>query len=380
MVMPPVLNSADVQAMVRRLESFVRRQKWFVIVVSTVVIGVSAVLAWVSPPIYTAKATFVVERTRNPLLRDRVERPLPSLEADKNVRTLIVSRPVIGAVVDQLRPDAETSSESAGFDPWGAITERLNDWGLVTRFPPRERYVNQWSRRLIVETQGDLVEIRFTHPNRRVATEVTNLVVKEFVKRYLALYNTGKIAALRNELVQSLGSEITAVRAVASQATSSGSAARLALADRIRVLRLWSRDVDASIRSLQSTVVAGHPRLAADLELSSALAEAIAEGEAALRRVESANTEAHERDGVLRNLRITFNATAQAAEQLRLAQHADARTVNIRIVELAEVPSVPDGDRLLRILMALLATPVFAIAAAILRDNLVPHAAGNALS
>jgi uncharacterized protein involved in exopolysaccharide biosynthesis len=335
------------------------------------------VLAYISRPVYTAKATFVVERDRNPLLRDRLERPLPAFEVVKNIRTLMASRPVIEAVVDKMRPYEEDDSEPTRFDPGDIISRYLKDWDLVTPVPPRERYLYQWSRRLIVEMEGDVVEVRFTHANRRLAAEVVNLVVKEFVKRYLAFYNTAKIAALRKELVQSLSTEIAAVRAIASEAPSSGTAARLALADRIRVLRHWSRDVDESISALQSTVFSGHPRLAADMELASTLSAAITEGEVALRRVESASTESQERRGLLRNLRITYNATAHAVEQLRLAQHADIRTANIRIVEFADMPPLPDGDRLLRILSVLLIAPLFALAAAILRENLTPYDAGD---
>jgi uncharacterized protein involved in exopolysaccharide biosynthesis len=372
MTMPPAYDSSDLHFLLRRFSEFMRRQRWYLIVVSTSTIGLSIVFAYMSPAVYTAKASFVVERAYNPVQRDQKERrPLPPLEAATNIRTLVVSRPVIEAVVDKIRPYERTSSEPE------AISEALGRWGLVTLLPLRERYINQWGRRLTVQMEGDVVEIGFAHANRRLAVQVTNLVVDEFVKRYLVLHNPGKIAALRNDLLRSLGAEITTVRSIASKAPTSGVALRSALAGRLRVLRLWSHDVDASVRALQSTLVSGHPRVVAEMELASALTAAIAEGEASLRRVEGARTESNERRESLRNLQITFHATSQAVEQLRLAQHADIRTANIRIVEYADEPPIPGGDKLLRVLMALLVAPLFALVAARVRENLAPRAAAR---
>ncbi len=144
----------------RELLVFIQRWRISIVFWSSLTFLAVAALVFTRPPVYAAHSTVLVDRTQAPITApDRFFSPPAADEAQNTEINIIRSRPVIEAVVDQLKlvfvADA-TQSNGIG----STARERLRGWlqgvGLLSeRLSPREAWVERLSRDLKVRPVVD---------------------------------------------------------------------------------------------------------------------------------------------------------------------------------------------------------------------------------
>lgn len=424
---PRAFRRSDTKLALRELASFFYRQRLFIIVTTLAVSCASISLSYLIPPVYTASGSIVVERNHNPLLRNQFERPGAAVEMANDVASVMTSRPVIEAVVDQLRPHERPRRPSALRDGVEEILATLDRWGMLTVLSRREKYIRRWSKALMVDGSGDYVTVSLSEEDAALGAAAVNAIINEYLRHYLDLFRMRRELELRREIFAQTQSAIAAHRrsilesaaqqplplpAVPGQnAAQSGSpgavavdlernlrdwltarakselaakvpAARLlssagfdnlaeqnTILDQLRIVRRSLDAVDAKVRALQMEFGPEHPETVLAQETQTALREAAADLEAELRRIGARKAAAEEAQAVKEAFSTRLDATRRQVDLIRLYTQTDTRATSVRLAELAEIPSMPDVMRLLQVSFGIVASAVFALGAALIRDR-----------
>ncbi|WP_134497806.1 Wzz/FepE/Etk N-terminal domain-containing protein [Microvirga pakistanensis] len=209
---PRAFHRDQTKLVLSELAGFFYRQRLFIIVAALAVSSASIALSYLIPPVYTAAGSIVVERSQHPLLRNQIELPGAAVEIASDVANVIRSRPVIEAVVDQLRPHERPRRPSALRDKIEQVLATLDRWGILTVLSRRERFVRRWSRSLFVEGNGDYITIALTDEDRVLAATAVNAIIDEYRRHYVDLFNMRRVLDLRQEIFIRTQSEIAAQR------------------------------------------------------------------------------------------------------------------------------------------------------------------------
>ena len=361
-----------VPAGVRSICRFLRRQRGTLAMWSILIVLASLSFSLAIAPTYTAQARLLVERRADPVLRDATERPLSPFEVTNNLVKILTSRAVVETVVDELRPHVRSTPPSALRRALIDAFQTLDRWGLASLSPPRERYIRRWSRSLMVETSGDMIEIRMSDEDPVRAALVTNMLLDAAIEHYLSLLRPGALSDVRMKLADAVQVDIdAAVRAIDELRENEGSAVkRDALGRWLGRLRLRRDELAREARRAQRDGGSAELDPGAVHELRASIDRAIMETALRLTREGSADARLADLQETLRELGRTHVAQREVHEALRVRDEADRRTVNIRVAGRAETPVMPDSTHLHSLAAALASALVFALGAALIRDRL----------
>ncbi|MBF9197528.1 Wzz/FepE/Etk N-terminal domain-containing protein [Microvirga terrestris] len=366
---PQAFTRDQAKHVVRQAAWFFQRQKTFIIITVLAITLTTGAISFLLDPVYTATAAIVVERNRNPLLRDENERPVSAIELANDLRDIIRSRPVIEAVVDKLRPHERPRRQSTVMT---VVFQALDDLGLFNLPPLRERYIRRWTKSLVVEADGDYVTFALTDEDPEIASAVLSSIVDAQQRRYVEVLRASHGSHLRREMLSRIQADMAALRETlaglsAPTANSSGYAVALSQLSAIRSMISASDDQSSSLRTRLGP---NHPETVAAEETSDALKQrlsALAHDVDALGRTA---VRSEEMQLLIRSYTEALDAVRKDLKKSELHENSDIRAVNLRIAEQALPPIVPDVSRILQLAVGLGAGIVFAIGAAMIRDRL----------
>ena len=357
----------------RRDGTFLHSQRGFLISWSLVVALLSTGLCYVSPPLYTAEASLLIEPGRNQLLRDEAEHSPSSFEATNDLTKTMLSQPVIEAVVDRLRPHERQSRTSSLRRALEQAMLVLDRWGLATHVEPRQRFILRWQRTLVIDTQGDVVAVGYTNEDPALAANIVNAVVDETIERYIAVLRLKGAAAIRRDMLENLHEQTLAARTAIVDlsgdpaVTESG---RADLAGWFGTLRLMREQYQRIAAGLRQRYGPQHPALNAVEEAIRALSASIADTLDRLDAARPASARLQDSQEHLRIVSRQYAAESKLLEILERLETADQRTANLHVVALAAVPAWPVQTRLTSVSIGIFAGLAFACAAAYIRDRL----------
>ena len=352
-----------------RVGKFFRRQRTFILATATTIALLTGAFCYLVAPLYTAKASIVVERSRNPLLRNEKERPVTSVELANDLRDIIRSRPVIEEVVDRIRP-YEGARQSRLRESFARTLDRLGIW---TAIPLRERYIRRWSKTLTVESDGDFVSISMSDENPALAMAVINAAVEIQQRRYLDLLRASHGSHLRLDLYQRAQSEVAALRALLLKANTPVMANSVGYAtalSQLRSVRQRIASLDAQTIAMQIGLGPNHPETLTARQMSDEMREALTALAMEVRTLERSATASEETQILIHTYNEILDSARKELEKARLLEKSDTRTVSLRIAEYAHMPIAPDYSRLMRLLIGICGGIVFALSVATIRDRL----------
>lgn len=365
-----------IQLAARRAGLFLQRQRVFIFALAATIAALTGAFCYLVAPLYTARASIVVERSRNPILRNEKDRPVTSIELANDLRDIMRSRPVIEELVDRLRP-YEGVRQSRLRE---RLAKTLDSLGIWTTISLRERYIRRWGKALMVEADGDFVGISIADENPAMAMAVINTAVDIQQRRYLELLRASHGSHLRRDLYQRAQSEVAALRRMLLEtdtpvmANSVGYATALS---QLRSVRQRIASLDAQTIAMQSGLGPNHPETLAARQMSDEMRAALALLAMEIRTLERSATTSEETHLLIRAYSETLDAARKELEKAQLLEQSDTRTVSLRIAEYAHMPLAPDFSRLMRLLIGIGAGMVFAVSAAIIRDRLSTRASSS---
>lgn len=358
-----------IQLAARRVGLFFRRSRTFIIASSTSVAILTAAFCYLAEPLYTASASLVVERTRNPILRNEKERPVTSIELANDLRDIMRSRPVVEEIVDRIRPH-EGARRSRLREGIADTLDRLGIWPSV---PLRERYIRRWGRALMVAADGDYVSVSMADENPALAMAVINAAIEIQQRQYLNLLRASQGSHLRQDLYQRAQTEVAALRKILLDAGASVMANPVGYAtalSQLRSVRQWIASLDAQTVAMRISHGPLHPDTLAAQQMSDEMRTALASIAMEVRSLERSATDSEETRMLIHAYNENLDAARRGLEQAQLLEQSDTRTVSLRIAEYAHLPIAPNYSRLLRLLIGIASGVVFALSAAIIRDRL----------
>jgi uncharacterized protein involved in exopolysaccharide biosynthesis len=370
---PCAFSRDQVRATFQSFVWFLRRQRTFIVTTALAVAAMSLSMTYLVAPVYTAQAAIVVERTRNPILRNEKERPLTAIEHSNDLRDMLRSRPVIEAVVEELRPHEPARRQSKLRRFLEISFDRL---GILAAMPLRERFIRRWGKMIVVDADDDFVRISFTHEDPALATAVVNAVVDAHRSQYVKMLRASQGLRLRRDLMDRAQLELTSLREIlaAHEAPASANAVGFAEAlSRLRVVRELIWTIETQTLALRSSLGPAHPDTIASEQTGKTLRAAFSALETEIRTLEQTAARSEEMNLLIRASRETLDGTRERVDRALMLEQSDTRTLNLRVAEYAAIPAVPNASRLFQLMIGIAAGLIFAFSAAIIRDRMKPQ-------
>ncbi|MBB3021706.1 capsular polysaccharide biosynthesis protein [Microvirga lupini] len=366
---PHAFTRDQAKQTLRQVARFFRRQKAFITITTLAIALTTAAMSYALAPVYTATAAIVVERSRDPLLRDERERPVAAIELANDLRDIIRSRPVIEAVVDKLRPHERPRRQS---NVMTAVFETLDDLGLFSLPPLRERYIRRWTKSLLVEADGDYVTISLEDEDPEIAAAVLSSVVEAQQRRYVDVLRASHGSQLRRVMLSRVQADMAALRgtlASLSAPTANSSGYTVALAQ-LSAIRSMISDSEDQFSSFRIRLGPDHPETIAAKHTSDTLRENLSALAQDVQTLERTAIRSEEMQLLIRFFAEAVDAARKNLDKSELHERSDTRTVSLRIAEQALPPIAPDVSRILQLAIGFAAGLIFAVGAAIIRDRL----------
>jgi len=168
-----------------------RKHRWLVVGLFLISVFSMTIWSFVQTPIYQASATVLIEPEPPKVLNIQDVTPIgsPTQEYYRTQYELMTSRPIVEKVIETLNLKARIPELARSVDP-----------------------VRSLQNAILVEPRRNtrLVSVKFEHPNPQLATEVTNALVRQYVKHNLDIKLRGAQEAMTwlNEQMTSLRAKV----------------------------------------------------------------------------------------------------------------------------------------------------------------------------
>ena len=168
-----------------------RKHRWLVVGLFLISVFSMTIWSFVQTPIYQASATVLIEPEPPKVLNIQDVTPIgsPTQEYYRTQYELMTSRPIVEKVIETLNLKARIPELARSADP-----------------------VRSLQNAILVEPRRNtrLVSVKFEHPNPQLATEVTNALVRQYVKHNLDIKLRGAQEAMTwlNEQMTSLRAKV----------------------------------------------------------------------------------------------------------------------------------------------------------------------------
>lgn len=346
------------------------------------IVLVAALTYALSQP-YQATAKVIVERNRAPTLRTSVAYDgLESIEVMNNEIEIIHSRPVMSAVVEELRPHERPSSDSASRRFSEAVKQWLDETGLLNSLGEREAWIQRLLRAVKPESivNSNVLEISYQDEDPVWAAEVVNAVTDQYIRRHLEIFSSKGATEFYRERLEAAEAELERLRRATRDYKQRGSIS--AVADRraqlVRELTAVRADL-ADARTQRAELVTrfqpGHTSVLLASRRVVSLVAAEKRIQEQLEALEEQESELEPLEMRTRTQETLVLDLKREYEQARLTAASTAEVINVRLVEYAEVPARPRFPRLLFILLSIPLSFLVSLSVALLREYLDHRAA-----
>jgi uncharacterized protein involved in exopolysaccharide biosynthesis len=339
------------------------------------IVGVVTILVYLMPPKYLGSAKLLVERNRAPIMRSNFSPGLEMTEVMNTEIQLVLSRTVMGAVVDELGL-ANSAAEPTGLSMWlHRFRQSLADLGLVYVSERREAWIKRLLQEVEVEpvVSSNVLTISLLHEDADTAASIVNTIANQYVELHLRVYSLHGISDFYSRQVTTMEHELNRLRDQLSnyKQQTAVSAIREKQGELVRRLgRLQQAKAEAltNIIELSTRYEADHPEVVNSRATASRIEAEIFSANQELSKLESTNSTIDEIELLITAQEESYLTYRRKFEEAKASELSDTDMVNIRLVEYAMVPNRPARNRIFYIFIAVLGSLVISICIAFIRE------------
>lgn len=371
------------------------------------IVGLVTALVYVMPPNYTAVAKVLVERLKSPVKGDAIS-GAQSTEVQNTEIEILLSRPVMAAVVDKLKPQQRPSSpprpgqapastdagtqppaavqsqaadvpaqaaapedDSGGFDIWA----KLADWGLINAPPARERWIARLMKGVKVKAVVDsnILEISYSDFDPVWAAKIVNTVTETYLAHRLEVYAARGASLFYKEQMEEAHAALQKMRErLSDYKTREGIPAleetRRDLVGRIGTLRERMVSFQSELSDLLGRFSEGHQRIVTQRQKMAALQRDLDDHTKRLLRLEQYVAAVQTLDAEIAGQDKVYQGYRERYEDRRMMEAQNVDTTNVRIIGQADIPAVPSVSRLFFIALSVAGGLFLTILIALIRE------------
>jgi uncharacterized protein involved in exopolysaccharide biosynthesis len=359
----------------RDVLTFVFRYKntvigWWLFIVALVVL-----LSYLLPQSYRATGSVLVERNSPPVAVDSNYRAPERAEAMNTEIQILLSRPVVEAVVDQLRLDQPNEREERPLSLRDRLGSLLVSLGLKAEKGPRETWIETLTQFVEAKAVVDssVLTIGFSSSDPTLAMNVVNAVTDAYIAHRREVYSSrglssyfksnmdealAQLEELRSELADfKQNNDMTAISDRQGELVKETARLR----ERMTLLR-------AERAELRTRFAASHPRVTVADQNIAAAQRQLDDRLKELHDLEEGEATVHELETLIQSQERVFLDYKQQYEQEKAREAAPENFVNSRVISYAPLPGQPRFSRLSIIKLGILGGFVFALLIAFLRE------------
>ncbi|MBI1398049.1 MAG: hypothetical protein GC151_18905 [Betaproteobacteria bacterium] len=359
----------------RDIAIFLFKWKWNILGTFLFTVLVTTLTVYVVPPSYDSSAKILVERNLPPVLRTLPGPAMDLAEALNTESEILLSRTVMTAVVDRLRPEDRPKHETTMSRIVGSVRDTLQSMGLSNPVDPREYWIESLQRRIRVKPTIDasILKVSYSDEDPEWAARIINTTLDAYIENHVRVFSVERTSELYKSQVDMIGKQLAEKREEIIQYKRRMSIS--AMEDTRRELVRQVGNLGDEIATTQSELGAlllryeyGH----AEVKLKRAKLDSLRERrEAARRRLGQLEADQEHLDALQANissLQDSLRDYTKRYEDARLNETASAATVNVSAVDRATVASRPNHSRLFYIAISLLAGLPLAVLVAAIRE------------
>ncbi len=354
---------------------FLFKWKATIVFVFATVVAAVAILVYVLPPGYSAKAMVLVERNRSPVARSTFVPVSDLIEVMTSEAEIIVSRTVMAGVVDRLRPHERPSRPWAIGRARDDIVEWLTNAGLVDVMSPRERWIATLQRQVAAKpvAASNLISIRYDDEDPQWAARIANAVTEGYIEHHLQIFSRSRGSDVFRRQIEASDQTLRRLRQTLADVKSKASVS--AVDDSRKALVQSAASLRDQRVKAQSDLSELLTRFEPEHEKVRAAAATVARLDALLTGTTRRLQDLEQIDGSLKELELaiqseeqSFRDYKQRYDEARLGEATDVNMVNVRVVDFASVPERPTYSRLFLIGIAIAGALILALLIAVVRE------------
>lgn len=341
----------------------------------SLVVALVTAFVYLFPASYTATAKVLVESAKAPTLATE-----PRLGADVGEVLyteieIVLSRTVMESVVTSLGLDKPGTP--TGWIPRkiAAVKASLVEVGLLDPPDPHEDAIRDLLKSVKVKPVLDthVFTVSYSDDSPERAAAVVNAATDAYLVHHTRIYSYENAADLYRRNMDRVKGEMDRLEAVrGSGAGDSGSSGLVAKRDALLIAVARAEEQLGDLRLESADILMRytdeHPK-AQVLSAKIAEAEARLSGlKAQIRTLSAAQDRADASQPLLESYREAYRSYKKQYDQALLAQGADRRMVNARIIDLAAVPARPKFPRLAFVIVAVIGGAILALGIAMIQE------------
>lgn len=354
---------------------FLFKWKWLIAGLFAVAFGTAALLVMLLPPTYEASTKVLVERNRPPIARPMFAPAMEISEALNNASAILLSRAVMEQVVDELQPHLRPRRVSWASQTSAAVTDWLQDSGLLYAQPPRERWIELLQKQVKVKPSIDasVLKISFGDEDPQAAADIVNAVVKHYLVHHVEVYSIKGSSEFLKERLQSTEAELRRRRAELADFRKKSAAFAIEESRRelVRQGGVTGEQIATAQTELNALLLRFEPQHK-DVQLGAERLRRLKDqAEAARRRLETLESSQSGVDALrleIAALETDYRDYSKRYEEARMSEVASASLINVSAIDRASVPSRPPNSRLFLLVVAAAGSLLLALMVALLRE------------
>ncbi|MBM3525441.1 MAG: hypothetical protein FJX57_21040, partial [Alphaproteobacteria bacterium] len=353
---------------------FLFKWKSTILGVLLVVTGAVTFLVYASPQSYQGVATVVIERNRAPIDRTVYAPGQDMVEVLNTAAAILKSRSVMEATVDRLRPHERPRNPSTIGNLVASIQGVMDDLGLITVLPLRERWIDRLLRSVRVRpvVSSTVMLIEYSDEDPEWAQKTVNAVTDAYIGHHLRVYgNKGISEFYRKQLedvrarLESLRGEVSAIRR--SAAVAAVQETQMTYLREIEGLRERLSTERTKLAEFRVVYESTHERVRVQAERIEELESLIRDTQRKMLDLEEANIRTRELQARIQLEEQTQTSLKQDFDRATISEQTNPDFVNVRLAEYSPVPT-PTWSRLLLIMIAAAAGLVLGLMIAFIRE------------
>lgn len=362
----------------RELLMFLFRRKWALFGTATLVVLLVTALVYLLPPIYVGTAKVVVERNRAPTMREEIVPGLEMVEVMNTETAIATSRLVLAAAVDEAAPhELRIPRDTALRRALNRLLDDMAAMGLITRMPPREKWIDALSRRVRAEplANSNVIEITFPDEEPEWAARLVNAVTEQYIaKRFEVYAQDRETAYLRAQLAAAedvLAERRAALARLLGEGGSAGIDTRItSLTDQLANLYGDRAERRASVEEMRVRFLPQNAELRREEEHLSSLEAEITDLSNEIGRLEKISIQEDRLSELVADAAARVTQLREMLRDAELGSAGEQAFVNAHVVDYASLPVKPKFQRLLLIILAVPGGLILGFCIAFLREYL----------
>jgi uncharacterized protein involved in exopolysaccharide biosynthesis len=354
---------------------FVFKWKATILLVFTIVVASVALLVYLLPPTFSARASVLVERNRSPVTRSTFVPVTDLVEVMTSESEIIVSRTVMANVVDRLKPHERPVRPSTMRRLRDGVSDWLADVGLIDNLSPREKWIIALQKQVSAKpvSASDVIAIRYDDEDPEWAARIANAVTNAYIEHHLQIFSKTRGSDLFRRQMEASDQTLQRLRARIADLKSRSSVSaieenRKGLVQSASSLRDQRVKAQTELSELLTRFQPDHEKVKAAAATVARLDALLAGNARRLQELEQVDGSLKELELAVQAEEVSFRDYKQRYDEARLGEATDVTMVNVRVVDYAAQPERPTYSRLFLIAIAIAGGLALAILVAIVRE------------